>query len=273
MLTKTILAAGALISMVAAVPLQQNKREVVWETKVEEAYVTVDVTTTIWLNPGETPPVVPAGGAESPGHYGHGNHGHKPKTTSRIKHTVTVPAPSEQPTEVTPVPETSTSPYVAPVPTTTTTPVAPVPTTSAPTTPAPVESTAPVESSTPPAYTAPQPTQPSGGAPSGQTFTGDLTYYAPGLGSCGETNSDSEAIVALAENMMSAMTPASGNPNDNPLCGKSITISYGGKTATAKIMDTCPGCANGGLDLTSSLFEVFAPLGEGRLTGMKWWYN
>jgi len=262
MLTKTILAAGALISMAAAIPLQQKK-----------AYVTVDVTTTIWLNPGETPPVAPAGGAEAPGHYGHGLHGHKPKTTSRIKHTVTVPAPSEQPTAVAPVPETPSSPYVAPVPTTTTTPVAPVPTT-----PAPVETPTPVGSPAPPAYTPPapappKPTQPSGGAPSGQTYTGDVTYYTPGLGSCGVTNSDSDPIVALAENMMSAMTPASGNPNENPLCGKSITISYGGKTATAKIMDTCPGCANGGLDLTPSLFEVFAPLGEGRLTGMKWWYN
>jgi expansin (peptidoglycan-binding protein) len=73
--------------------------------------------------------------------------------------------------------------------------------------------------------------------------------------------------------MMEAHLPANGNPNDNPLCGKSITISWQGKTATATIMDTCPGCANGGLDLTPSLFQQFAPLSEGRLTGMTWTYN
>lgn len=272
MLTKSILAAGALLSVVAAVPMQQNKRDVVWETKLEEEYVTVDVTTTIWLNPGETPPVVaPAGKGENPGHYGHGghHHGHKPKVTSHIKSTVTVPAPSQPTESAAPPAETPSSPYVAPTPTSTY--VAPPPTTT---------SAAPVTTSAaPPAYSSPAAapsSAPSGGkgaAPSGETFTGDLTYYTPGMGSCGVTNTDSDAIVALAENMMAAKTPASGNPNENPLCGKSITISYGGKTATAKIMDTCPGCANGGLDLTPSLFQDFAPLGEGRLTGMKWWYN
>jgi expansin (peptidoglycan-binding protein) len=99
-----------------------------------------------------------------------------------------------------------------------------------------------------------------------------MTYYTPGLGSCGVTNTDSEAIVALAEDMMTA-AQVGGNPNDNPLCGKSITISWQGKTATAKIMDTCPGCADGGLDLTPTLFQEFAPLSVGRLTGMTWTFN
>lgn len=267
MLAKTIVAAGALLSMAAAVPMQQqNKRDVVWETKIEEAYVTVDVTTTVWLNPGETPPIGPAGGDGAPGHFGHGHHGnHHTKVTSKIKSTITVPGPSEQPTEPASPPET-TSTSAPPAPTTSTY-VAP-----APSTPAPAPSSPAPVSSAPPADSSP-PSNGGGSAPSGQTYTGDLTYYTPGLGSCGVTNTASQNIVALAEGMMSAMTPASGNPNANPLCGKSITISYGGKTATATIMDTCPGCANGGLDLTPSLFEVFAPLSEGRLTGMKWWYN
>ena len=49
-----------------------------------------------------------------------------------------------------------------------------------------------------------------------------------------------------------------GNPNENPVCGKSITITSGGKSVQATITDRCPGCAQGGLDLTPSLFEQFA---------------
>ncbi|KAI9508845.1 hypothetical protein F5148DRAFT_949497, partial [Russula earlei] len=44
----------------------------------------------------------------------------------------------------------------------------------------------------------------------------------------------------------------SGYPGPN--CGKQITISYGGLTATATIVDRCPGCGSGGLDLTEGLF-------------------
>ena len=78
-------------------------------------------------------------------------------------------------------------------------------------------------------------------------------------------------IVALAAGMMAAQGVA--NPNDNPLCGKSITISYGGKTVQATIEDTCPGCAQDGLDLTPTLFSQLANLDEGRVGGVQWWFN
>lgn len=98
-----------------------------------------------------------------------------------------------------------------------------------------------------------------------------LQYYTPGMGSCGITNAESDSIVALAEDMMASMD--GGNPNNNPYCGRSITISYGGKTAQATIEDKCPGCAGAGLDLTPSLFQQFADLGEGRVSGVQWWFN
>ncbi|KAI0474469.1 RlpA-like double-psi beta-barrel-protein domain-containing protein-containing protein [Xylaria cf. heliscus] len=87
-----------------------------------------------------------------------------------------------------------------------------------------------------------------------QSFTGDLTYYEPGLGACGETNSDSEAVVALS--------PAQYNGN----CGKSITITKDGKTATAKVVDKCPACASGAIDVSSTVFESLADLSVGRTT-------
>ena len=77
-------------------------------------------------------------------------------------------------------------------------------------------------------------------------------------------------IVALAADVMEQWT---GNPNLNPNCGKSITISHNGKTAQATIEDTCPGCSGNSLDLTPSLFEVFADLSVGRVSGVEWWFN
>ncbi|KAH9967836.1 hypothetical protein BC827DRAFT_1122648, partial [Russula dissimulans] len=57
----------------------------------------------------------------------------------------------------------------------------------------------------------------------------------------------------------------SGYPGPN--CFKEITISVDGKTTSAQIVDECPGCPYGGLDLTEGLFEFFASLGVGVLSG------
>lgn len=258
MLAKTFIAAGALLSMASAVPMQQNKRDIVWETDVEVKYVTVDVTTTIWLNPGETPPAAasPAGDG-SPGHYGHKHHGNRPHSPAETPAAPSAPAPPSPPAETpdstyvapttTAAAQTPSTPYVAPAPTTT-------------------EAAAP---SSPAA--APSPPSSGGGAPSGKTYTGEMTYYTPGLGSCGITSSESEDVVALPVAMMTAANPP--NPNDNPYCGKMITISYGGKTATAKVVDTCPGCAGDSIDLSPPVFAELANMSEGRVAGVKWWFS
>ena len=83
----------------------------------------------------------------------------------------------------------------------------------------------------------------------------------------------------------------SGYPGPN--CGRSITITAEGKSATATIVDEvcstiaaftiilenlsslpfqCPGCPDGGLDLTEGLFSYFADPSVGVLTG-SWTYN
>ncbi|OAX77060.1 hypothetical protein ACJ72_08645, partial [Emergomyces africanus] len=64
-----------------------------------------------------------------------------------------------------------------------------------------------------------------------------MTFYDGGLGACG-TNVDthSELAIALPVGLM-------GNrSNDNPLCGKTVTIKFRGKTATATVKDKCMGC-------------------------------
>jgi expansin (peptidoglycan-binding protein) len=82
-------------------------------------------------------------------------------------------------------------------------------------------------------------------------FGGRATFYATGLGACGDVNVDSDYIVAL-----NSAQYGSGYPG--PECGKQIQISANGKTATATIKDECPTCNYGDLDMSPSLFNHFS---------------
>lgn len=84
------------------------------------------------------------------------------------------------------------------------------------------------------------------------SMSGKATYYAVGLGSCGDTNSDSEMVAALSGDIM-----------DKNYCGKSITIKGGSGSVTVKVVDTCPGCASGSVDLSPAAFKKLGPLSKG----------
>ncbi|KAI1382648.1 RlpA-like double-psi beta-barrel-protein domain-containing protein-containing protein [Hypoxylon trugodes] len=84
-------------------------------------------------------------------------------------------------------------------------------------------------------------------------FSGDMTYYTPGLGSCGETNSEGDAVVALSSSQ-------TGH------CNKNINIHYNGQTASAKVVDTCPGCGGDGIDVSPTVFKELANLDQGRVS-------
>jgi len=84
-----------------------------------------------------------------------------------------------------------------------------------------------------------------------------LTFYAAGLGACGKTNSASDFIVALNREQY-------GN---GQYCFKPITITVGGKSAQATIVDECEGCPFGGLDLSQGLFDHLGSESAGVLTG------
>lgn len=101
----------------------------------------------------------------------------------------------------------------------------------------------------------------STGSGSGQTFSGDATYYSPGLGACGETNTDSDFIAALNKDQWG--NPS--NPNDSPFCGKQVKINRGSKSVTVTITDKCPGCNYGDLDLSPAAFDQIADEAEGRV--------
>jgi hypothetical protein len=160
-----------------------------------------------------------------------------------------------------------------------TTSVAPPATSEAPpVVPPVVESPPPVveppSSSSPPAP-APTPTQePDGGSggsgSGGPSYSGDITYYAVGLGACGFDDSGKDRtdnIVAVSSQLMGAQS------NGNPFCNKSITIKANGKTIQAVVRDKCPSCAVGDIDGTEKMFlELFGSLDAGRQP-IEWWFN
>ncbi|KUJ15663.1 uncharacterized protein LY89DRAFT_587490, partial [Mollisia scopiformis] len=97
--------------------------------------------------------------------------------------------------------------------------------------------------------------------------TGDITYYEAGLGACGWTSDGStEQVVALPYELMGTQS------NGNPYCGKTITISYQGKTTQAKVVDKCMGCMGDSIDLSNAAFLELAELAVGRASA-EWWFN
>jgi len=87
-----------------------------------------------------------------------------------------------------------------------------------------------------------------------------FTFFDVGLGACGKWSKASDFMVALNDKQFGGGYPG-------PNCFKTITISYGGKTTQAQILDECPGCPFGGLDLSRGLFDFFAPESAGVIYG------
>ncbi|KAK6821784.1 RlpA-like double-psi beta-barrel-protein domain-containing protein-containing protein [Apiospora arundinis] len=91
--------------------------------------------------------------------------------------------------------------------------------------------------------------------------SGDMTYYDAGLGACGRTNNNQDSIVALPFSYFKA-----SNPNQDPMCGKKIKISYKGKSKTVTVVDKCAGCSGNSIDVTPKVFtDLVGGLGAGRV--------
>ncbi|KAF9382735.1 hypothetical protein CPB97_006986 [Podila verticillata] len=86
------------------------------------------------------------------------------------------------------------------------------------------------------------------------SFSGRGTWFTDSVGSCGTSFTTNDLIVA-----MNAPQQGSGNAQ----CGKTVRIQYKGKSVTAKVVDTCPECASGSLDLSQAAFKTLAPLSQG----------
>jgi hypothetical protein len=102
---------------------------------------------------------------------------------------------------------------------------------------------------------------------SGTTFTGDGTYYDPGLGACGITSGADDMVVAIGWALFDALANGTSNPNLNPACGRKILAHREGEeeTVEVEVVDRCVGCGVDDLDFSLTAFEKIAEEWEGRV--------
>jgi hypothetical protein len=98
--------------------------------------------------------------------------------------------------------------------------------------------------------------------------TGDATFFHTGLGACGKVSNDSQLVCALPGAVFDKKTP-NGNPNKNPLCGRKVKVTRGGKSVTVRVVDRCGPCKSNDIDLSPTAFGKLASLGVGR-TQVTW---
>ncbi|KAG5983532.1 hypothetical protein E4U55_007938 [Claviceps digitariae] len=296
----TTVASAAFLSVAVAHPFHGNHArlhaarqvvprdvvtDVVWVT--EYVIEVIDVSTTYWIYPGGDSTPTSGLPQESQGNFFETYAPPPPPpavTTSTSSAYAAAPPP--------PPPAVTTPAYVAPPP-----PPPPAPTTFSsiyvapppPPAPKPVDTpAAPVAAPPPPPPPAPAPVQVSykegngdngGGSSSSSSSAagsgssshkGDLTYYAVGMGACGEDDSgkdNSANIVALSHLLMGAQS------NGNPMCGKTVTIHGNGKSTTAVVRDKCMGCKKEDLDVSEKVYkELFGSLDSGRMP-VSWSFN
>ncbi|KAF1941226.1 hypothetical protein EJ02DRAFT_207153 [Clathrospora elynae] len=103
-----------------------------------------------------------------------------------------------------------------------------------------------------------------------QTTNGDLTYYTPALGACGDTHGEDDAVVAISHYVFDPATPGT-NPNMNSLCGRKIRAwrvdERTGKYASidVTVVDKCMGCQANDLDVSPTMFKKLAAMDLGRV--------
>ncbi|KAH7072523.1 RlpA-like double-psi beta-barrel-protein domain-containing protein-containing protein [Paraphoma chrysanthemicola] len=103
-----------------------------------------------------------------------------------------------------------------------------------------------------------------------ETYTGELTYYNPGLGACGIDSTDNDAVVAVSHYTFDAVQTGS-DPNQNPLCHRKIRATRvnekTGKSVSidVTVIDRCTGCQPTDLDVSPAMFKQMADPDLGRV--------
>ncbi|KAK5465153.1 hypothetical protein LTS15_001716 [Exophiala xenobiotica] len=105
----------------------------------------------------------------------------------------------------------------------------------------------------------------------GAACVGDVTHWDGGLGACGwNVNTASDMQIALPFAFMGTLS------NTNPYCGRSVTLynPTSGTTVQATVGDKCMGCVDRAIDCTDALFNAITDgTGDGRVSGIEWWLN
>lgn len=272
-----------LLNLVAAAPL--DKRVIVWHTVTQVVVETVDVTTTITVGANHQEATQ---AAASPPTSTTTTTSPTDSPTTPAAAVVQEPTPSaspsspeyswtysfSEPTQEAPASPATTESQAEP---TTPPPVevyAPEPTTSSPPPPPTTPQPEPTTSTTVPAPYSPPPTNtgsPSGGECSeGNPCSGDITFFATdGYLACGNfgVNGQVEHVVALPHEFMGTAS------NNNPYCGKKVTITRGDKSCEAVVWDKCMGCTGHSIDLSYAAFRELGHEDEGRVHDVTWYLH
>ena len=87
---------------------------------------------------------------------------------------------------------------------------------------------------------------------------GDGTYYsADGTGNCSFDASPNDLLVAAMN---------APDYNNAAWCGACLEVTGPMGQVTVRVVDSCPGCAHGDLDLSPQAFQMIAPLSAGRVS-------
>lgn len=92
--------------------------------------------------------------------------------------------------------------------------------------------------------------------------SGRGTYFKPGMGACGWWSGSSDMITAISQKRWGG----------GKYCGRMLRVCHSGKCTRVKIVDMCPGCGKGSLDLSPRAFKKLAPLSQG-VIGVSWSFN
>ncbi|RDA93611.1 hypothetical protein CP533_6177 [Ophiocordyceps camponoti-saundersi (nom. inval.)] len=243
-----------------------------WVTEIQYVTEMIDSSTTVWI----TASPVPDTGKDDAEKVVQNNYAKPSDAPSKPDQSPPPPPPPSHP----PVDKAKTTEAASPPP------PSPPPPPPPPSPPAPKPTPPPYSPPPPPAYSAPAPPPPPPPAPKPQPkaeplpaaqysesttnsgssaakFSGQITYYTVGMGSCGydDTGKDQTGnIVAISKDKMGTQS------NGNPMCGQKINIHANGKTTQATVRDKCMGCAENNIDVNEKIFkELFGSLDGGRM--------
>ncbi|GAA5885069.1 hypothetical protein JCM16303_006389 [Sporobolomyces ruberrimus] len=122
---------------------------------------------------------------------------------------------------------------------------------------APTTSYTPPKTTTTSQYVAPKTTTQAPASYGGNS--GQATFYSQGgsAGSCGSVAGDYDMVVAMSSSF----------GGYNQYCGRTVNIrnTQNGKTISARVADTCPGCGYGSLDLSMGAFGALGSYDQGVL--------
>ncbi|KAJ1905170.1 hypothetical protein LPJ81_002073 [Coemansia sp. IMI 209127] len=117
----------------------------------------------------------------------------------------------------------------------------------------------------------PEESSSAGGTNSGNSeeFSGSLTHYnvEENEGACGSMNTNEEMVAALNSAQFQANSDGS-----SVYCGVCATILGDKAQITVKIVDECPSCSYGSLDLSPAAFDATTSA-DGEAYNIKWYFT